>query len=76
MLRTSFVAGDDIETIHRALVLGVHDYASKIDSLPVIGLSGGIDSAVVAALACEALGQRNLWMMFSVALPFQYRRFS
>ncbi len=53
--------GDDIETVRRALVLGVRDYAQKNRfKRAVLGLSGGIDSAVVAALACEALGAENV----------------
>ena len=53
--------GDDIETVRRALVLGVRDYARKNGfRRAVLGLSGGIDSAVVAALACEALGAENV----------------
>src|SRR5467141_3111382 len=53
--------GDDIETVHKALVLGIHDYARKNGfQTAVLGLSGGIDSAVVAALACEALGGENV----------------
>lgn len=53
--------GDDIETVRRALVLGVRDYARKNRfTRAVLGLSGGIDSAVVAALACEALGAENV----------------
>jgi NAD+ synthase (glutamine-hydrolysing) len=59
--------GDDIETIHDALVLGIHDYAHKNRfTRVVIGLSGGIDSAVVAALACEAIGAENV---LSVMMP-------
>ena len=59
--------GDDIETIHSALVLGIHDYARKNRfKSAVIGLSGGIDSAVVATLACEALGAENV---LSVMMP-------
>jgi NAD+ synthase (glutamine-hydrolysing) len=59
--------GDDIETIHQALVLGIHDYARKNRFKScVLGLSGGIDSAVVAALACEALGSENV---LSVMMP-------
>jgi NAD+ synthase (glutamine-hydrolysing) len=59
--------GDDIETIHDALVLGIRDYARKNAFLrAVIGLSGGIDSAVVAALACEAIGAENV---LSVTMP-------
>ena len=62
--------GDDIETIHSALVLGIRDYARKNRfTTAVLGLSGGIDSAVVAALACEALGQDNV---LSVMMPSPY----
>src|SRR6267378_6626874 len=62
--------GDDIETIHRALVLGIHDYARKNRfQTAVLGLSGGIDSAVVAALACEALGPQNV---LAVMMPSPY----
>src|SRR6185295_2863863 len=53
--------GDDIETIRCALVLGIRDYARKNRfTKAVLGLSGGIDSAVVAVLACEALGAENV----------------
>jgi NAD+ synthase (glutamine-hydrolysing) len=53
--------GDDIETVRRALVLGIRDYANKNRfNRAVLGLSGGIDSAVVAALACEAIGAENV----------------
>jgi NAD+ synthase (glutamine-hydrolysing) len=53
--------GDDIETVRRALVLGVRDYARKNRfTRAVLGLSGGIDSAVVAAIACEAIGPENV----------------
>src|SRR5919202_186708 len=56
---TRCLPGDDIETIHDALVLGIRDYARKNRfERAVLGLSGGIDSAVVAALACEAIGAR------------------
>jgi NAD+ synthase (glutamine-hydrolysing) len=59
--------GTDIETVHRALVLGIHDYARKNRfTTALLGLSGGIDSAVVAALACEALGSQNV---LSVMMP-------
>src|ERR671928_473242 len=58
---TRCLPGDDIETVHDALVLGVRDYARKNRfERAVLGLSGGIDSAVVAALACEALGAENV----------------
>jgi NAD+ synthase (glutamine-hydrolysing) len=66
----SCLSGDDIETIHRALVLGIHDYAGKNRfTSAVLGLSGGVDSAVVAALACEALGAENV---LSVMMPSPY----
>jgi NAD+ synthase (glutamine-hydrolysing) len=53
--------GDDIETVRRALVLGVHDYARKNRfTRAVLGLSGGVDSALVATIACEALGAANV----------------
>ena len=59
--------GDDVETIHDALVLGIRDYASKNGfKRAVLGLSGGIDSAVVAVLACQALGAENV---LSVMMP-------
>jgi NAD+ synthase (glutamine-hydrolysing) len=53
--------GDDIETVRRALVLGIRDYARKNRfTRALLGLSGGIDSALVATLACEALGAANV----------------
>jgi NAD+ synthetase len=62
--------GDDIETIRSALVLGIRDYARKNRfTKAVLGLSGGIDSALVAALACEALGAENV---LSVMMPSPY----
>jgi NAD+ synthase (glutamine-hydrolysing) len=62
--------GDDIETIHDALVLGIRDYAHKNGfKRAVLGLSGGIDSAVVATLACKALGSENV---LSVMMPSPY----
>jgi NAD+ synthase (glutamine-hydrolysing) len=55
------VTGNEIESIHGALVLGIRDYARKNGfQKAVLGLSGGIDSSLVAALATEALGSENL----------------
>ncbi|MBX7053321.1 MAG: NAD+ synthase [Pyrinomonadaceae bacterium] len=55
------ITGSEIDSIHRALVLGIRDYAAKNGfKKAVLGLSGGIDSALVAALAAEALGPDNL----------------
>ncbi len=62
--------GDDIGTVRQALVLGIRDYAHKNRfERAVFGLSGGIDSAVVAALACEALGPDNV---LAVTMPSPY----
>ena len=62
--------GDDPATVHQALVLGIRDYASKNGfKTAVLGLSGGIDSAVVAALACEAIGAENV---LAVMMPSPY----
>jgi len=50
-----------IEKIHNALVLGIKDYFGKMKfTKAVLGMSGGIDSAVTLALAAEALGNRNV----------------
>lgn len=50
-------ASSELEDLRRALVLGVRDYATKCGfQSAVLGLSGGIDSAVVACIAVEALG--------------------
>jgi NAD+ synthase (glutamine-hydrolysing) len=58
---TRCLPGDDIETVRQALVLGIGDYARKNNFTKVIlGLSGGLDSAVVAALAAEAVGAENV----------------
>jgi len=55
------ITGGEIDSIHQALVLGIRDYAAKNGfKNAVLGLSGGIDSALVAALAAEALGPENL----------------
>ncbi len=55
------ITGGEIDAIHDALVLGIRDYARKNRfRKAVLGLSGGIDSSLVAALACEALGPENL----------------
>ncbi|HEY5530783.1 MAG TPA: NAD+ synthase [Candidatus Anoxymicrobiaceae bacterium] len=59
-----------VEEIFEALVLGLREYVAKNGfSKVVLGLSGGIDSAVTAALAVEALGGENV---VSVFLPSKY----
>lgn len=56
--------------LYRALVLGVKDYFAKQGfSKACLGLSGGIDSALVACIAVEALGAENI---LGVALPSRY----
>src|SRR5215213_759678 len=55
------ITGAECAAIHQALVLGIRDYARKNNfKTAVLGLSGGIDSALVAALAAEAIGAENL----------------
>lgn len=55
------ISGAECESIRKALVMGIRDYAQKNRfTKAVLGLSGGIDSALVAALAAEALGPENL----------------
>jgi NAD+ synthase (glutamine-hydrolysing) len=52
---------NDIEEVHRALILGIRDYVRKCGfTSVVIGLSGGIDSALTAVLAAQALGRENV----------------
>jgi NAD+ synthase (glutamine-hydrolysing) len=61
---------EDEELLHDALVLGVRDYLGKCGfKSAVIGLSGGIDSAVTACLAVAALGSENVR---GVTMPSQY----
>ena len=63
-------AHDYIAKIHQALVLGIRDYFRKMHFNDVVlGLSGGIDSAVVCALAVEALGSKNVR---GVLMPSRY----
>lgn len=57
-------------SVYKALVLGIHDYFFKTNAQKaVIGVSGGIDSALVLALAIKALGKKNV---LSVVLPSQF----
>ncbi|WDF56252.1 NAD+ synthase [Mucilaginibacter sp. KACC 22063] len=60
----------DIEQIYLGLKLGIKDYFTKSGfSRAILGLSGGIDSAVVCALAAEALGPENV---MAVMLPSKF----
>lgn len=61
---------DDDEELYSALVVGLRAYAAKNGfSSVLVGLSGGIDSALVAALACDALGAGNV---YGVSMPSKY----
>ncbi len=56
--------------IHAALVMGIRDYFAKMGfTKAILGLSGGIDSAVTLALAAEALGKDNV---YAVLLPSEF----
>ncbi|MBD0376881.1 MAG: NAD+ synthase, partial [Flavisolibacter sp.] len=60
----------NISEIHQALILGIRDYFRKMGfSKATLGASGGIDSAVVQALAVEALGKENVHVLL---MPSQY----
>ncbi|MFO7554250.1 MAG: NAD+ synthase [Desulfobacterales bacterium] len=60
----------DMESVLKALVMGTHDYCVKCGfSKVVIGLSGGIDSALTACIAVMALGRKNVTVVF---MPSQY----
>jgi len=61
---------ENINQIHHALILGIRDYFRKMGfKQAVLGSSGGIDSAVTIALACEALGTQNVK---AVLMPSAY----
>src|SRR5204863_1199925 len=62
---------DELEQMRLALELGLHDYVDKngFRDGVVVGVSGGIDSAVTAALAAEALGPERVQC---VSMPSQY----
>ncbi|MBS1661149.1 MAG: NAD+ synthase [Bacteroidetes bacterium] len=61
---------DNIAQIHSALVLGIRDYFTKMGfTKAILGSSGGIDSAVTLALACEALGKENVR---AILLPSEF----
>ena len=61
---------DEISSIFDALVLGVRDYAKKCGfKTALIGLSGGIDSALVSVIATAALGSENV---YCVSMPSKW----
>lgn len=60
----------EIEVLYRALITGIREYFERTGfKTAILGLSGGIDSSVVAVLASHALGSKNV---LGVAMPSQY----
>lgn len=67
---TTFQATTNIAGIHQALVCGIREYFEKMGfKQAIVASSGGIDSAVTLALACEALGPEHV---HALLLPSQY----
>jgi len=61
---------NNMKQLYSALVLGVRDYFNKLGfKKACLGLSGGIDSALVACIAVEALGSENV---FAINMPSRY----
>ena len=60
----------ETEEVYRALTVGLHDYCHK-NGFPavVVGLSGGIDSALTAAIAADALGPESVW---GISMPSRF----
>jgi len=69
-IKSDFIQIDEIESVFKALVLGIKDYLRKCGfKKAVVGLSGGIDSAVTICLAVYALGKDNV---LGVSMPSPY----
>ena len=61
---------EEIEEIYRALVMGTRDYLHKTGfSKAIVGLSGGIDSALTAVIAADAMGAENV---LGITMPSRY----
>ncbi len=70
LLPATLQPGLNIGKIHQALLLGIRDYFGKMGfTKAIVASSGGIDSAVVLAVACEALGPQNVTALL---LPSQF----
>lgn len=66
----SYEPQEEIESVYQALVLGVRDYMEKCGfNTAILGLSGGIDSAVTGCVAVEAVGSDNI---VAVTMPGPY----
>ncbi|MDQ2721496.1 MAG: NAD+ synthase [Bacteroidota bacterium] len=60
----------NISQVYQAIILGIRDYFTKMGfTKAIIGSSGGVDSAVTTALACEALGKQNVR---TILMPSEY----
>ncbi len=61
---------EEMELIHQGVITGIKDYFGKLGfKKAILGLSGGIDSALTLTLACEALGPKNV---LAVMMPSQF----
>ncbi len=70
VIPTQFEPEKNTDKIYEALLLGIRDYFGKMGfSKAIVASSGGIDSAVVLAMACEALGADNV---HALLLPSQF----
>jgi NAD+ synthase (glutamine-hydrolysing) len=68
--KIKYISQEEIESVHDALVLGVQDYMKKCGfKKAVVGLSGGMDSALTCCIAKEAIGSENV---LAVAMPSPY----
>jgi len=68
--QTASAVADKMQDIQAALTLGIHDYFGKLGfKKAILGLSGGIDSALVAVLAARALGPENVHCLL---MPSRY----
>ena len=68
--RVTFTPADTVSSVHDALILGIRDYMAKCGfSTAVLGLSGGIDSALTCCLAAKAIGPENIT---AVSMPSEY----
>jgi len=67
---STLIHSEPVELIHKALITGIRDYFAKTGlKNSIIGLSGGIDSAICLCLAAEALGNKNVR---AILMPSRY----